>query len=190
MKSEIVEKLRKYSSSYLTEEADVVYLIVQIGKIIESQKEEKNFPALWFYRNWVVHYQLDKKGSDGRTQMLDRLDETIASMVGKKADEVSPEFEEAVSFKPLHEELGRFLRSNDLEEAGFDYATWCERLDDLLVRILVDLPLIPPKDGGYAFTEFRFNRTHTDTRDAEFEVKLSDNKSIGGRVVVRVKRLD
>ncbi len=183
---EIVEKLKKYTYDYPKEEEDIVYLIVQIGKIVERNEDEQNFPVLWFYRNWVVHYQLDRKGADGRTEMLDKLNVAIMSVITGKGDEILQRLEEAISLKSLHKEIASLFQSYGLEKQGVDYIDWFKKFDALLISILVDLSLVPPKDGSYAFTEFRFKRSNADDSDAEFEVKMLNNKSIGGRVVVKV----
>jgi hypothetical protein len=179
---EIVGKLARYTYANPEEEADVVYLIVQIGKIIERQGDEVNFPSLWFYRNWVVHYQLDKKGRDARTKMLDKLNDAVSAVVAYKHDEILRHLEDAVSLKNLHAEIARFVKSHRLEKPGFDYVDWFKKFDILLINILVDLPLIPPPDAGYVFEEFRFKRSND--ADAEFEIKMP-NKIIGGRIIAK-----
>ena len=184
--NEIIEKLKKYTHENPKEEKDVVYLIVQIGKIIERNDDAQNFPVLWFYRNWVVHYQLTRRAADGRMELLDKLNVAIGSVITGKNNEILQRLEEAISLKSLHKEIASFFQSYNLEKQGVDYLEWFKKFDALLISILVDLPLIPPPDGGYAFIEFRFKRSNADASDAEFEVKMPNNKSIGGRVVVKV----
>ena len=187
MKTEIIEKLKKYSDQVPKEESDVVYFIVQVGKIIESQKMEKDFPVLWFYRNWVVHYQLDKRVKDGRTVMLDKLNQAALSMSSGDGNEFNLRFGEAISFDHLNNEIVKFCTSNDLAIPKQVDAVWLKEFNRFLLRILIDLPLLPPNDARYVFEEFRFNRPIDSTHDFECVVKLIPGRVIrGGKGIVKV----
>ncbi len=192
---EIVEKLRKYTHSYPEDEASVVYVMVQAGKIIERNGWWGEFPVLRFYRNWVAHPQLDQRGRgrDGRTEMLDKLNGAIAAFIAKDTNAME-QFESAISLKRLQKEFAAFIQKHQLERPNFDYGLWLEKFDALLVNVLVDLPLIPPPDAGYLFTEFRFKRSSDEASDAEFEIQVSKEANagkpltIGGRLRAESKR--
>jgi hypothetical protein len=62
MKNDIEEKLRqKLANNGITEESDVVYLLVQARKLMEHDKALKTaHPTLDFYCNWGLHVELDR----------------------------------------------------------------------------------------------------------------------------------
>jgi hypothetical protein len=184
MRSEILSKLEKYSSEVPEEESDVVYLIIQMGKFIESAGTQSHFPVLWFYRNWVVHYQLDKKANDGRQEMLDKLNEAILT-IDKDVEQFPELLREAVSLKRLHKEIADFFKVNDLEKEGVNYLDWLEAFDTLLLKVLTDLPLLPPPDANYAFTEFRFNKPELG-HEFEFRIKFAEKRILGGALEITV----
>ena len=184
---EIVGKLARYTYAELEDEAAAVYLIVQIGKIIEREESSQDFPVLCFYRDWVVHPKLDRNRRDGRTEMLGKLNEAVLAVIERRGHEVLERFEGAVSLKKLQKEIARFVQKYQLQRPNFDYVPWFKKFEGLLVSVLVDLPLIPSKDLGYAFTEFRFKKSNADAADAEFEVDVLKSANGGKPMTIKGK---
>ena len=60
MTNDIIQKLNNHIGNGLAEEADVTYLFVQLGKLIERERPKSDCKVLSFYRNWVVHSTLSK----------------------------------------------------------------------------------------------------------------------------------
>ena len=58
MTNDIIQKLNNHIGNGLDEEADVTYLLVQLGKLIERERSKDYCRVLSFYRNWVVHSTL------------------------------------------------------------------------------------------------------------------------------------
>jgi hypothetical protein len=58
---EIVDKLNSFLSTHhtFTEEAQVVYLLIEIRKILDRDSNMK-YPLLRFYCDWCVHTRKDK----------------------------------------------------------------------------------------------------------------------------------
>ena len=61
MKLEINSKLEGVIKKNINNEIQVVYILTRIGKILESENSENNYPVLKFYRDWSVHIILDRK---------------------------------------------------------------------------------------------------------------------------------
>lgn len=59
MKSQILQKLQKELVKDFTNEPQIVYILTRIGKILEIDKRENDFPVLYFYRNWIVHSEIN-----------------------------------------------------------------------------------------------------------------------------------
>lgn len=59
---QITDKLNRLLSARpdLDEESEVVYLMVEIRKIIDKSKTSAKYPLLKFYADWTVHSEKDK----------------------------------------------------------------------------------------------------------------------------------
>jgi hypothetical protein len=55
----IVEKLHGHLAGGIDNEPAVVYLLVELRKLLELDGRKQEFPLLNFYGNWVVHTRLD-----------------------------------------------------------------------------------------------------------------------------------
>ncbi len=58
-KLKIIYKIEKELKN-LDSEAQVVYILTQIFRIIESKNQEVEYPCINFYRNWTVHSKIDR----------------------------------------------------------------------------------------------------------------------------------
>src|SRR3989344_7144973 len=56
-RTEIIKKLGDFLPAHdpLTEECQVVYLMVEVRKIIDHEKSGATYPLLKFYGDWTVH---------------------------------------------------------------------------------------------------------------------------------------
>lgn len=184
MRNEIIEKLNKHIASGLRKESDVVYLLVQIGKILE-QESASIYPTLQFYRNWVVHYKLDRLPSNpNMKQILDKLE---AAAQASKNDEdkqtILSGLSDAISLRKFNTELQSFF----IDHTEFDSVVlnrpepW-SNLGGLLLNILVDLPLIAP-DSYKFIKEFRFSSAVDESHIVRVEIRLNSGEVITGPVV-------
>lgn len=57
---DILDKLGKEFKKNIKEEAQVVYILSRIRKIIEIENSYKRYPVLAFYCNWALHSKIDK----------------------------------------------------------------------------------------------------------------------------------
>ncbi len=66
MKNGVIEKLNAHISGGLHSEADVVYVMVEIRKLLEHLRiKGRDYSVLAFYCDWVLHTSLDRyAGSD------------------------------------------------------------------------------------------------------------------------------
>ena len=64
MPNEIIRKLKTLLNQGICSEAEVVYLLVGIRKLLELDGElKKTFPNLPFYCDWVLHADLHRKNA-------------------------------------------------------------------------------------------------------------------------------
>lgn len=59
MKSQIIEKLKKELEKEFISEPQIVYIFTRIGKILEVDNKKNRYPVLYFYRNWIVHSEIN-----------------------------------------------------------------------------------------------------------------------------------
>jgi hypothetical protein len=57
---QIEQKLQEEFGRELASEAQVVYVLVEVGKLLEHRKVKKKYKTINFYRNWVVHTKLEQ----------------------------------------------------------------------------------------------------------------------------------
>lgn len=161
MRHAILEKLGRHLTNNTVREADIVYLLVEIGKYLEARlgettfAEVKKYPLLRFYRNWAVHAKLDDTKpanplpdelQNASVYWLEREDTAFAKELVSKA--ITPE--------RLRNELRKFLTANSLDRTLVeDDARWVDFLHALL-SVLSDVPLLfsasPPLES-FVFEE-------------------------------------
>lgn len=193
MTNEIIEKLKKYASAELKEEAHIVYIMVQLGKIIERDSIQNQFPVLCFYRDWVVHHQLDRMKNDNRRTMYDKLNDavTLVSQNGKNDEEcieVMRNIAKAISFRELKREIESLFIQYTVLDTTLDN-NWFKQFINLLINILTDIPLKPT--SGYQFEEFQHQKSQDrEAGQDEYEIKIklrpgiSCNEMSMGMVVI------
>jgi hypothetical protein len=132
--SSIVQKLSDEFKEELEHESQVVYILVEIGKMLEQDDAQTVYSTINFYRNWVVHAKLERHPL--AVELLDLFDQYICS-----GQEVSERLKALLKSLTLRIELREYLRSHSL------VAPFCE--DDvkwksfvkILARVILDVPL-------------------------------------------------
>lgn len=185
MTNDIVEKLKECTNSGFQKEAPVVYIMVQIGKIIERDSIQKDFPVFCFYRDWVVHPQLDRKKNDARNDMYAQLDDAIllASKESKDVKEsvdVLRKIAEAISFYKLEQEINSLFTQYEVIDTKFNYDEWFKQFRCLLMKVLTDLPLKPATNFNYSFKEFCYKESQRYPDNYEILIKPCSGISRNG----------
>jgi hypothetical protein len=68
----IVEKLSSELTKGITSEAQVVYFLVEIRKLLEITDRADDYPTLLFHCEWALHSRMDRAGA---LRILQRFDE-------------------------------------------------------------------------------------------------------------------
>jgi len=134
LKKIIIEKTKKFLQEHKSfkEESEIIYLLVQIRKILELERS-KPYKTLYFYCNWVLHSKLNRPST---TKFLaDIFDQSIdlngtAHQNARNIKNVGKEFFTVKTFK---NELGSFLRSIGLPQRFSN--------ERLLLEIIKDCPI-------------------------------------------------
>lgn len=78
---ELVEKIQRLLDRPLTKEMQVVYLLVELRKLMERAAYDD--PVLKMFCNWVVHINLENKGP-GATLLLNDFDDHFTQLLEHK----------------------------------------------------------------------------------------------------------
>jgi len=140
----IVEKLNQHIAHGLTREADITYLLVQLGKLIERKYRKTKYPVLRFYRNWAVHERL--AWVDANPTMREILDdfEVVLELKEGGADitEAVVALTQGVSLARLEGEIDQtFDDFQGFDRSRVQRADQWSQFRSLLLSILSDISL-------------------------------------------------
>lgn len=80
MKKDIWSKLRRELNEPISSERQVVYILVELRKLLELSGSDEHFPALNFYCDWALHAVLDQEGAqEDSSQIQCTTDERLRS---------------------------------------------------------------------------------------------------------------
>jgi hypothetical protein len=176
---EIIRKINEHVGAGLDTEADVSYLLVQLGKLIERDRLSDRYPIVDFYRNWVCHPQLRFDANQTMGRILGGFDEA-AKLVGDQRKRRADAIGDNISLTALKTQLDQlFTHYPQFDRAmiGYAAADW-QDFDDLLLGIVADIPL-----GPYLGIR-RFNVG----RDANGATTLTAEPHNGDVITVRLQR--
>lgn len=136
MKVNVKDKLRIFLKKPVKNEASLVYVLVEVRKILDrSDKTYRNrFPTLYFFCNWILHTKMDRTPA---VRILKKFDNALEK--GENLLEASMGFSLFFSF---FDELIIFLKDQKLPSNWISITT--NNLDNLLVDILSHIPLENP----------------------------------------------
>jgi hypothetical protein len=132
---QIVDKLRLEFDGEITSERQVVYILVEIGKLLEHDDAKESFPTIMFYRNWVVHTKLEL--SAVADTFVRRFDEYVTS--GNTT--ASAKLKELVSPLTLRQELTTFLAHHKLTFSCCEDGILWKRFVKYLAGVIDEIPL-------------------------------------------------
>jgi hypothetical protein len=132
---EIVEKLRLEFDREITSERQVVYILVEIGKLLEHGDAKGTYPTISFYRNWVAHTKLD------RSAVADSLVQLFDDYITSNNTTASDKLKEIVSPLTLRQELKTFLAHHDLTFSCCENGVLWKRFVKYLAEIIDETPL-------------------------------------------------
>ena len=205
---DIISKLNTFLKKHhsFEEECYVVYLMVEIRKILEKEeKEEKKkidalYPLVKFYCDWILHNKKEKITTIWIEQILEAIDREL------------PKCPENFNQGKVEENL-KFIRmdalSLQLDQLFEDYALdnsflknpadWANFLQNL-IEVLIDQPILPKKgniesfsfvasETGFTSWIIKFKKIFAETGDfndmrSEFIFELPFKKD-GGRASIR-----
>ena len=158
MNRDIIEKLDKHVlGEGVRSEAGVVYLLIQLAKLVERANRRDAYPYLVFYRNWVAHSKLDRS-----VLLVDEFCDVIerGGAEGWDAEKVTENLSKQVgrSLAGLRANIRAAFESLEDPETGTRFnealygpdAQWWSAVARFLSSILSDIP-VGTRDGRVAF---------------------------------------
>ena len=142
---EIVDKLNIFLDKHapFTEECHVLYLLVEIRKVLDRENNRK-YPILRFYCNWSVH--TDKDSTKEMEEVMNDIYKDIEKQIASTALVGMGEKTKVIGFmymEDLQAEMLKFLQEYELPISITEKSNWLEFVK-LLVKILVDQPINTP----------------------------------------------
>jgi len=154
-REEIIKKLDKFLAEHdpLTEECQVVYLMIEIRKILDHEKDHRRrgqFTLLRFYCDWTVHTE--------KAIITDNIKEIMHIVFQDVRSQItSPAMAEAMSpvmqftnMDRLGNEMQKFLNERGMNTTLID-RVWLQFVQ-LLVRVLENQPIVSPTEEIQLFS--------------------------------------
>ncbi len=136
----IEEKLRRHVSKPISDEAGVVYLMVEIRKLMDVRRSAKTYPLLRLFCNWTVHTNLDHK-NDEAEGLLRSFDEAIQRVKAEAGRGFSLDFLDVLSLSRFREQIRTFFRSADIPTRLTDEQVEWDTFLDLYSSVVTDCPI-------------------------------------------------
>jgi hypothetical protein len=142
-RTELIRKLNSFlnKNKVFKEECQVVYLLVEIRKILEHDNET-DYKLLRFFCDWTVHTKKDRK-MEGIVEIVTKIDNLISS-VDKITNEQNEQILKFLEMNELRKELSQFLTSRslpkDLYENDHNWSTFV----NILAQVLSGQPILDP----------------------------------------------
>jgi hypothetical protein len=141
MQSAIITKLKRELAEPITTERQVVYVLVEIRKLLESTGLQAKYNYLWFHASWAVHPNMDRGVA---ANLLKYFDEAYPLLKDKEIYELPPDLHRAISDAiDLHHfkrQLREFLVEHALSTAIAE-RQWTTFLR-LYASVIEDCPLV------------------------------------------------
>ena len=149
MEKEIIEKLNLFLNRHspLDEECSVVYLMVEIRKVLDLLNLDRDkYPILRFYCDWSVHIKKDH--SKPIQNIVEKIEQSINNgrAFGRQFIPHDLSTFDFVSLIELKKEMEDFFKQVFLPKIIFEDNNWSE-FRHLLLRVLADQPIIGPTNN-------------------------------------------
>lgn len=134
MKPDIRTKLRALLDEGISSEKDVVYLLVELRKLLELDGEPEEFYALKFYADWATHPFLERVGA---RRIVGRFDEFERTGKGSP----TPDLWDFMYLNRFGDQLASYLSRCELKTAIVeDYEQWLSFIH-YFTHVIEDCPL-------------------------------------------------
>jgi hypothetical protein len=122
MQEYIRSRLRREFSEPIASERQVVYILVELRKLLELNDDAEQLPALNFYCDWSVHAVMDQEGAERIVRRFDEWqrasDEARVSGVEPAlAPHLKAALDQTTELRRFREQLAAYLARNELDSS-------------------------------------------------------------------------
>ena len=149
---QVMGKLEVQLASGITTEAQALYLMVGIRKLLEHQQAKKQYKYLTFHCDWALHSKLAGKTAQEILKLFDAANIHLKTGVELRnlPSELRIEIDRISRMKYFEEELEGFLKSNGLPGLETTRSDGWIHFLHLYARIVEDCPLEMMADNSSA----------------------------------------
>jgi hypothetical protein len=128
------------------EQCHVLYLMVEIRKVLEKDKYPSSFDVLRFYGNWCAHPSIEN-GSPFKDIVIPLINDAIRrNIAATDTIQKGSELAKFLSLEFLRENLQGFLIQNDISAAATEGDKW-QNFRFMLFQIISEQEFRPKKMG-------------------------------------------
>lgn len=139
MEDAIVRKLRGVVGEQALTECRVVYVLVEVRKLLDLLDDASQFESLKFYCDWAMHAWMDRRQAKDFVASVDEwLSQSFGS--GTPPAELN-RFVELLYLSKFRDQLREFLRSHELPSRICEGEEWSNFLR-LYSQVIEDCPLV------------------------------------------------
>jgi hypothetical protein len=191
--SAIIAKLQVLLAKGITTEADALYFMVEIRKLLEQQKAKKQYDYLTFHSDWAVHPTLTGPTAQKILEQFDtanihlKMGVHLSDLPGS----LRMEIERISKMRYFEEQLEGFLKANGLPTLEMTRADGWIHFVHLYAKIVEDSPLVmtAKKSGTVATVTLKMDLakpSKQDGGDMWFKVRwiIQDNNGLSGEIYV------
>jgi hypothetical protein len=143
MTEEIIRKLTNEILAGINSEAQVVYVMAGIRKLIERDERGEEFPTLKFHCDWVLHSKLEGSAAKQILRLFDSAEERMQQ--GKTFEQlpskIRREIDKVSQMESFQEELEKFLNTYGLPSISYQRIDGWTFFLHLYSLVIQDIPL-------------------------------------------------
>lgn len=144
VKSAIIAKLEALLSKGITTEADALYLMVEVRKLLEQQQAKKQYEYLTFHCDWALHASLEGTTAQKILKLFDAAN--IHLKTGLELHDLPGslklEIDRISKMRYFEEQLENFLTANHLPALERTRSDGWIHFLHLYAKIVEDCPLV------------------------------------------------
>lgn len=148
-RSELIDKIEQLLTGHnpVSEECHVVYLMVEIRKIIDQEHSKATYPVLKFYADWAVHSKKDVVTAEMKQVTKDMYDSAVAQInapYGLLPEGSANPIRDFAYMEQLKSEMATFLTAQGITDVlTVNKTTWVAFVG-LMVKVLENQPIVKP----------------------------------------------
>jgi hypothetical protein len=147
MTPQIIQKMQAEIQKGIKSEAQVVYLLSAIRKIIETDNLRDDYPYLNFHCNWALHTKLDRKDAQEVLKYFNQAHPHLQEgcSINDLPQKIRTPLERIFRMARLEQEMSSFLAQHQITDITKMYNPWVKFLK-YYAQVIEDCPLVLKTD--------------------------------------------